>query len=262
MREEDYTAWEFIKPRKSSSIDTAVRQPQPNVEQSRSQPRPVRQSKKEQPEATPPRSEFTGEPTEVIVKGTEGENEIKERFFAGWNAFLNEFGLGSISSLLGFESTPLTPEEVEADFDDVDGKRKFEYFPLNVANSQKNAKIWPLPTKKNMAATPMMENLPVQRPLEIRDLQPVKPLPKKHKSCEMTKLTRIKLNTALSPMLSHSSTRLVPIELDDLFSESRVPISTGSLKRRRQTPTSSIVSLARASRLPLFVACLYSIAPS
>ena len=124
MREEDYTAWEFIKPRKSSSIDSAVHQPRSKNEQSKSHPKRHRQSKKKQPENPPPPSGFDDEPTEVTVKGTEGENEIKEKFFAGWNAFLNEFGLASLSSLLGFESTPLTPEEVEADVNDVEGKRK------------------------------------------------------------------------------------------------------------------------------------------
>jgi hypothetical protein len=256
MREEDYTAWEFIKPRKSSSIDSAVHQPRPHVEQSNSRPRPQRQSKKKQPENTPLPADFNGDPTEVIVKGTEGENEIKEKFFAGWNALLNEFGLASISSLLGFESSPLTPEEVEADVHDGEGKREFECFSSYFANRQKHAKSWTPPTEQSMESNPMPEKQLVQSCPPIPNLQPVKLLPKRLDDCEMAKSTRTKLKTAHSPMLSRYSMRLERIELDDLFSGWRAPTSTGPSRRERQTPRSSIASRARASRLPLFAECL------
>jgi hypothetical protein len=121
-------------------------------------------------------------------------------------------------------------------------------FHRTSANRQKNAKIWTLPTKKNMESNLISNKLPVQKPPPIRDPQTMKLLPKRLDNCEMAKSTRTKLKTAHSPMLSRYSMRLERIELDDLFSEWRAPTSTGPSRRERQTPRSSIASRARASR--------------
>ena len=103
MQENDYTAWEFIKPRKSSKIDHALLAAPDRSKRSRSGPEEARRGYTDLYVPHPPTTdEIESWPTvPAKTKDEDPDEESKETVLAGWGAVLEYFNAASIADLRG-----------------------------------------------------------------------------------------------------------------------------------------------------------------
>lgn len=132
MQEDDYTAWEFIKPRKPSHTDNHARSAPTKDHGASSNSKHVRVDYAALPSRPEP-SEFIEDPEEFPIKGSgKGDKEVKEAFFAGWSEVLDVCGLPSLDKIFGWVSPGLTVEEAEASLQDKFRQGEFRVSPFKL----------------------------------------------------------------------------------------------------------------------------------
>lgn len=243
MQEEDYTQWEFIKPRKSSKIDYArLAKPSSSAEGDYKPERRRRRFSGVQP------VESGQEPETLDVHGTPGDKEDKEeleKVFMGWSARLADCGMPSFGRMVGDIYSHVSGEfEKPGEYEQSKGELQLS---SNIADQQRRAR-----PERPRGLLPSSHR-PIIHPQKLRS--------KGLESCEAARSTKRKSRTAHSPTLFPCLRKPEPTELDDRCSESKAPISSGPSRENRQMQNSNIASLERPIRLRLSAVCHYSTAP-